>query len=87
MLAGLAEAELAEQRGELAGLGLVDGEFDEADAAALRLRRQPAADALSGIGASWSSSRISERRPSTAVRTAEPARNWSLKISSDSGPA
>ena len=26
---------------------------------------------------------ISERRPSTATLRAEPARNWSLKISSD----
>ena len=38
MQPGLAEAELAEQFGEIAGLVLVDGEFHKADAAALRLR-------------------------------------------------
>ena len=38
---GLAKAELAEQRGQLPGFGFIDGEFDEADAAALRFRLQP----------------------------------------------
>ena len=40
MRAGLAKAELAEQRGQIRGLGFADGEFDEADAAALRFRLQ-----------------------------------------------
>jgi len=31
-------------------------------------------------------SATSERRPSTAIDLGEPPRNWSLKISSDSGP-
>src|SRR5258705_5874081 len=38
---GLAKAELAEQRGQLSGFGFIEGEFDEADAAALRPWRQP----------------------------------------------
>ncbi len=36
---------------------------------------------------SWSSRKRSERCPSTAKLRAEPARNWSLKISSDSAPS
>src|SRR3954469_8261026 len=40
MSAGLAKAELAEQRREVAGFFFADGEFDEANTAALRLRLQ-----------------------------------------------
>ena len=38
---GLAKAKLAKQRGQIPGLGFVDGEFDESDAAAPRSRLQP----------------------------------------------
>src|SRR5689334_21260121 len=40
MGAGLAEAELAEQGGQILGLCLIDGEFDKTDAAGLRSRLQ-----------------------------------------------
>src|SRR5205823_1702346 len=40
MTAGVAKAELAKQRREFPALVFVDGEFDEADAAAARLRLQ-----------------------------------------------
>ena len=38
------------------------------------------------VRANSSSKLISERRPSTATLRAEPARNWSLKISSEMKP-
>ena len=41
MRTGPAKAELLEQRGEVACLGIADGEFDEADAAAARLGLKP----------------------------------------------
>ena len=92
----LVHARLARSRGRASSRskrgcgGLVDGELDELGAEARdarRQRRQPGRRHAGCRARSWSSRKISERWPSIATLRAEPARNWSLKISSDSSPS